>query len=161
MSFKDWFQRNSLTNTMANEPPVPLKACTWNCRGINAHRNELDLFLAEENISILMLQETFLRPHHRFHLKGYTTYRKDRPDGPKGGVALCIKSNLCSVATPMDTDIEAVAADFYHQGVHLRAVSVYKPPPKGLLPQDLQRLLAQNNTLLGGDFNSKHPALGQ
>lgn len=39
-----------------------------------------------------MLQETFLKPNRNFYIKGYQTYRKDRTDGPKGGVALCIKT---------------------------------------------------------------------
>lgn len=138
----------------------PLKVCTWNCRGIEGHRNKLELFLHEEAISILMLQETFLKPHQKLYIKGCRIFRKDQDDGPKGSVALCTKSNICSTNIPMDTKMEAVAAELFLQGKKFRAISVYQPSPKLLTKKDIKTLTEEDKTLIGGDFNAKHQAWG-
>ena len=63
----------------------------WNCQGLRPKRKELQNYLLENQIDILALNETFLKPKFKFHLPGYDIYKNDRLAGTKGGVAILVK----------------------------------------------------------------------
>ena len=56
----------------------------WNCQGLRPKRKELQNYLQENQIDILALNETFLKPKFKFHLPGYDIYKNDRLVGTKG-----------------------------------------------------------------------------
>ena len=56
----------------------------WNCQGLRPERKELHNYLLENQIGILALNETFLKPKFRFHLPGYDVSKNDRLVGNKG-----------------------------------------------------------------------------
>ena len=58
----------------------------WNCQGLRPKRKELHNYILENQIDILALNETFLKPKFKFHLPGYDIYKND-----KGGVAILVK----------------------------------------------------------------------
>ena len=58
-----------------------------NCQGLRPKRKELQNYLLENQIDILALNETFLKPKFKFHLLGYDIYKNDRLVGTKGRVA--------------------------------------------------------------------------
>ena len=62
----------------------------WNCQGLRPKRKELQNYLLENQIDILALKETFLKPKFKFHLPGYDIYKNDRLVGTKGGVAILV-----------------------------------------------------------------------
>ena len=66
----------------------------WNCQGIGSKRKELELFLKENTIDTIALNETFLSKKHIFKIQGYDTIRNDRSTGRRGGVAFLIKHGL-------------------------------------------------------------------
>ena len=66
----------------------------WNCQGIRPKRKELDLYLTENSIDIIALNETFLNKKYTFKVPGYDTIRKDRSTGVRGGVAFLVKHGL-------------------------------------------------------------------
>ena len=66
----------------------------WNCQGLRPKRKELQNYLLENQIDILALNETFLKPKFKFHLPGYEIYKKDRLVGTKGGVAILVKKGI-------------------------------------------------------------------
>ena len=43
----------------------------WNCQGLRPKQKELQNYLLENQIDILALKETFLKPKIKFHLPGY------------------------------------------------------------------------------------------
>ena len=51
-------------------------------------------YLLENQIDILVLTETFLKPKFNFHLPGYDIYKNDRLVGTKGGVAILVKKGI-------------------------------------------------------------------
>ena len=57
----------------------------WNCQGLRPQRKELQNYFLENQIDILALNETFLKPKFKFHLPGYDIYKNDRLVGTKGG----------------------------------------------------------------------------
>ena len=63
----------------------------WNCQGIRSKRKELELYLKENSIDIIALNETFLNKKISFKIQGYDTIRNDRSTGTKGGVAFPVK----------------------------------------------------------------------
>lgn len=134
--------------------------CTWNARGVIHHKLELELFLQEEDISVICLSETSLKPGKYLRLPGYTIYTHDRTTGVEGGVAIEIRSTICSTPVYFSCELEAVGADLEYAGSKLRLMSIYKHPNTAVVGEDFTKLLSVPNTLLGGDFNCKNPAWG-
>ena len=66
----------------------------WNCQGIRSKRKELELYLKENPIDIIALNETFLHKKINFKIQGYDTIRNDRSTGSRGGVAFLVKHGL-------------------------------------------------------------------
>ena len=66
----------------------------WNCQGVRSKRKELELYLNENSIDIIALNETFLTKKVNFKIQGYDTIRNDRSTGQKGGVAFLVKHGL-------------------------------------------------------------------
>ena len=48
----------------------------WNCQGLRPKQKELQNYLLENQIDILALSETFLKPKVKFHLGQVMTYTK-------------------------------------------------------------------------------------
>ena len=66
----------------------------YNCQGIRPKRKELELFLKENVIDVVALNETFLTEKNNFEIPGYDTIRNDCSTGQKGGVAFLVKHGL-------------------------------------------------------------------
>ena len=66
----------------------------WNCQGLRPKRKELQNYLLENQIDILALNKTFLKPKFKFHLPGYDMYKNDRLVGTKGGVAILVQKSI-------------------------------------------------------------------
>ena len=66
----------------------------WNCQGIRSKRKELELYLKENSVDIIALNETFLHKKINFKIQGYDTIRNDRSTGSRGGVAFLIKHGV-------------------------------------------------------------------
>ena len=66
----------------------------WDCQGIRPKRKELELYIKENVIDVIDLNETFLSRKHNFKITGYDTIRNDRSTGYRGGVAFLIKHGL-------------------------------------------------------------------
>ena len=62
----------------------------WNCQGVRSKLKELELYLNENSIDIIALNETFLTKKVNFKIPGYDTIRNDRSTGQKGGVAFLV-----------------------------------------------------------------------
>ena len=66
----------------------------WNWQGVRSKRKKLELYLNENSIDIIALNETFLNKKVNFKIQGYDTIRNDRSTGQKGGVAFLVKHGL-------------------------------------------------------------------
>ena len=66
----------------------------WNCQGLRPKWKELQNYLSENQIHILALNETFLKPKLKFHLPGYDIYKNNRLVGTKGVVAILVKKGI-------------------------------------------------------------------
>ena len=66
----------------------------WNCQGLRPKRKELQNYLLENQIDILALNETFLKPKIKIHLPGYDIYKNNRSVGTKDKVAILVKKGI-------------------------------------------------------------------
>ena len=77
-----------------------LNICHWNAEGVkttHTHKPpppklELQTFLTTQNIDVCCIQETHLSPNHRFSVRGFETFRRDREHRPKGGLLILVKN---------------------------------------------------------------------
>ena len=139
----------------------------WNCQGLRPKRKELQNYLLENQIDILALNETFLKPKFKFHLPGYDIYKNDRLVGTKGGVAILVKKSIIvnqewkNEHFNVITDNEALAIEIELQnGDKVILATIYCP--NGSPSLRLFRMinaLSKQVIFLGG-FNSKHKQFG-
>ena len=66
----------------------------WNCQSIRLKCKELELYLKENVIDVIALNETFLSKKHNVKFAGYDTIRNDNSTGYRGGVAFLVKHCL-------------------------------------------------------------------
>lgn len=140
----------------------------WNCNGIQSHSSEIKLLTSKLSPTILSIQESHLRPHHAYSLRGYKCYRFDFLGGESacGGTTLLIKNNTASKEFHLtNTNIQANAvtikiADFYHTPITI--CSIYIPPHQNISVDELTQLFQQLPPpyIVTGDFNAHNPLWG-
>ena len=139
----------------------------WNCQGIRSKRKELELYLKENSIDIIALNETFLHKKINFKIQGYDTIRNDRSTGSRGGVAFLVKHGLVvnkefrNADFNIIADNEALAINLELScNQNLTLATIYCPNGKSnfSLFQTINNL--SDNVMFVGDFNSKLEAFG-
>ena len=138
----------------------------WNCQGIRQKRKELLNYLLENQIDILALNKTFLKPKFKFHLPGYDIHKFDRPVGTKGGVAILVKKGIIvnqkwkNEHFSVITDNETLAIEIELQnGDEVILATIYCP--NGNPSSRLFRMInAFREVIFLRDFNSKHKQFG-
>ena len=123
--------------------------------------------MLENQIDILALNETFLKPKFKFHLLGYDIYKNDRLVGTQGGVAIMVKKGTIvneewkNEHFNVITDNEALAIETELQNsdkIILATIYCTKGNPSLRLFRIINALLKQ--VIFLGDFNSKHKQFG-
>ena len=139
----------------------------WNCQGIRSKHKELELYLKENSIDIIALNETFLNKKITFKIHGYDTIRNDHSTGTKGGVAFLVKHGLVvnkefrNADFNIITENEALAINLeLSNNQNLTLATIYCPngKPNFSLFQTISNL--SDNVIFVGDFNSKLEAFG-
>ena len=139
----------------------------WNCQGVRSKRKELELYLKENTIDIIALNETFLTKRLIFKIQGYDTIRNDRSTGRRGDVSFLVKHGLVvnkefrNADFNIITENEALAINLELScNQNLTLATIYCPDgnPNFLLFQTINNL--SDNVMFVGDFNSKLEAFG-
>ena len=137
-----------------------LKIMQWNAEGIYCKKLEFHTFLRKNNIDITCPQETHLNEKRKFFIRGYDTFRRDRPNGQKGGVITLVKHGIAATLTSQTKtgNLEFLTIRTITQGHELLITNCYSPPTTKL---DLHQLNPQTEShLIVGDFNCHSPAWG-
>ena len=146
---------------------IGLNILFWNCQGIRPKRKELELYIKENEIYIIALNETFLNKKLTFKIPGYDTIRNDRSTGQKGGVAFLVKHGLVINKEYRNNDFsiitenEALAINLdlsNNQNVTLATIYCPNGNPNLSLFQTINNL--SDNVMFVGDFNSKLESFG-
>ena len=90
---------NSYTQmlNLADQEKESINILQWNAEGVWGKKEALKHRLHEQKIDVACLQETHLKNSHRFSIRGYQTFRKDRESGPKGGILILVKNDLPAI----------------------------------------------------------------
>ena len=139
----------------------------WNCQGLRSNHKELELYLKENSIDIMALNETFLHKKITFKIQGYDIIQNDHSTGSRGGVAFLVKHGLVvnkefrNADFNIITENEALAINLeLSSNQNLTLATIYYPDgnPNFSLFQTINNL--SDNVMFVGDFNSKLEAFG-
>lgn len=88
-----------------------MRLAIWTADGIWENRRLSQYFLNEQNIDILLLQESHLNQTDSWKIRNYQILRTDRP-GRKGGTAIIFKNHLPvqPITPPTLQSLEVTAA---------------------------------------------------
>ena len=141
----------------------------WNCQGIRPKRKELELYLTENSIDIIALNEMFLNKIQNVYFQStrYDTIRRDRSTGIRGGVAFLVKHGLVVNKEYRNEDFniitknEALVINLeLSNNQNLTLPTIYCPNgnPSSSLFHAIFNL--SDNVMFVGDFNSKLESFG-
>jgi exonuclease III len=144
---------------MAARVHTPLKIVAFNVNGIWRQRHELSKQLQNLHIDVALLSETHLKPHERFFIPNYHTYRTDRFPGRKGGTAVAVRRGIPHnhVDLPPLVSIEATGVCIPNGNNEILLASVYKSQSRAWTDADIMKFLSfRRKSILAGDLNAKH-----
>ena len=101
----------------------------WNCRGLRAIYDELQLLLNDYDPAVVCLQETYLKEPNNVTFRNYNIFNTFAVgDGRgSGGVAIIINNKCPSSQIHLKTNIQAVAVSVtLHRTISI--CSIYIPP---------------------------------
>ena len=139
----------------------------WNCQSIKSKRKALELYLKENNLDIVAVNETFLTKKVDFKIQGYDTIKSDHSTGTRGGVAFLIKHGLIinkeqhNIDFNIVTDNEALVIDIdlcNNQNLILATIYCPNGDPNFKLFETINNL--SDNVMFVGGFLSKLEAFG-
>ena len=134
---------------------------------IRPKRKELELYLKENVIDIIALNEMFLNKKLNFRISGYDTIRNDCSTGQRGGVAFLVKHGLVINKEYRNSDFniitenEALAINLElsnNQNLTLATIYCLNGNSNFSLFQSINNL--STDVMFAGDFNSKLESLG-
>lgn len=131
----------------------------WNANGIKSKKQELLIFLKEQNIDIALINETHLRGTDKLSLYPFIVYRKDRSDRAGGGVLVAIKSNIkhsANINSPHNKNLEATGVTIHTNTHNIQLHAIYSPPGAPIDENELDLIFNNNSdpVIAAGDFNA-------
>lgn len=153
--------RQSSATGLSTSPMTALRIVQRNAEGIQQKKTELQAFLKENNIDVICIQATHLTESRRFFIRGYKTFRRDRPTGHKGGVIILVRHGIPALLieqTAAASELEFVTIKILLQDEELLFTNCYSPPTSRLDLHTIQ-LLPENHIIVG-DFNGHSSSWG-
>lgn len=142
-----------------------LNIINWNANGVLNKKIELGNFLRSTKTDIMVITETFLKPDNIFKINNYAIHRLDRTTGPKGGVAIVVRSDIAHSLgkNPVTKTIETIQINVNtRQGRSIRVIAAYHPGSNKNMKyflSDLATLTSyKSSTIICGDFNARNRA---
>lgn len=143
--------------------PKELHILSWNIASVNNKTDQLVTLLDEVKPDVVLLQETWLKPHLPQPLTpGYTWFRRDRVAGRGGGVAILVANHLDYLPElgPELKAAELTGGKINTASGPLYVGSLYLPPSKGRKRELGQILRSHPHFFIGGDLNAHWEAWG-
>ncbi|MCP3662806.1 MAG: hypothetical protein GY696_09960, partial [Gammaproteobacteria bacterium] len=136
-----------------------LKILQWNCNGIRSKNAELIPFIDENQIKVVVIQETKLSENSTPPvIPNFTLVRKDRRENG-GGLAIFVhKSILFAQASDLPEDGHTESNGIQIGDIKIR--NIYIPPIASCAPgfdPNFQAILSEPDSLILGDFNAHNP----
>ena len=134
----------------------------WNINGVRNKSAILHATANEENLDIILLQETLLPSSGSFSFSGYNTFSLPRTDTDRGLLILVKNTIPCSlVSTPIDCgdNVEVQAVKIHLADTTLTCYNIYRHMNGTLNLGELFTQASSEPTFICGDFNAHHPIL--
>lgn len=142
-----------------------LKIAVWNANGLSQHKLEVQAFLNEQNIDVMLVSETHFTNKNFFNIRNYTTYITKHPDGKAhGGTAILIRSKIKHYEyQKFQTEhIQATSIVLEEWSGKCILSAVYCPPRHAIKEEQFSNFFKTlgDKFLAGGDYNAKHTNWG-
>ncbi|GBN11311.1 hypothetical protein AVEN_78555-1 [Araneus ventricosus] len=135
----------------------------WNCRGLKIKFCELKDIINIHQPNCIALQETYLKPHDKIHLKYCNIlFKIHNADRASGGVSLLISNDVPSAPLELNSSLQAVAVRIHLHSL-ITVCNLYIPPNQQVAQSELNNLINQLPTpfVLIGDLNGHSPIWGR
>lgn len=145
---------NHPTNKMKNIIDI----LSWNANGIRNKLHDIQISIEQHHPSLILIQETHLKPKNPLNTRGYFAYRADRPDpSAGGGAAILALRSLPHIPLPpyIRPGLEC-ARLLLTLKTPMVIGSIYLQPSQKIELSDLEQISEGKPFFLAGDFNSKH-----
>ena len=135
----------------------------WNCQGLRAKYEELQMLINQFSPICVSLQETMIGYSETPHPKDYVSYSTEFEParGSLGGCGVFIRYDVAHTHVSLQTPLQAVAVQI-HLKKKYNVMSLYLPPSAQVVERDLLDLFQQLSSpfLILGDFIGRHSAWG-
>lgn len=107
-----------------------MKICHINIKSIRNNKDLLEHYIRENNLDIIMLNETWLGPHENININGYKSHMLNRKNG-YGGVGFLVKNQIITrpIKHPEYKPIEALEIEAGHSTKYNLLSIYYIFPP--------------------------------
>lgn len=145
---------------------LDLRFALWNGNGLTQHRDEVESFIKNNNLDMLLVSETHFNVRSHFRIRGFDIIKCDRPDGAaRGGAAIIIKSNLIyDEMTHYSTEgIQVATIKIKLNNRNIAISAIYCRPKDNLKVDDYKQIfdsIGSGPFIAGGDYNAKHTFWG-
>lgn len=149
-----------------------IKFSQWNATIIVNKKAILSQFLYTNSVSIMAIQETFLKPSINYYIKDYNIIRKDRSTQTHGGGVCFLLHNslrfqsIDIVSNNCLLEVIGCKVFFSNRTIVYVFINIYIPPNISFSKTNLNILLGnlslnpQEQLFICGDFNAHHLELG-
>ena len=138
-----------------------MRIALWNANSLAQHKFELELFLKQQQIDVMLISET-----HFTDKNGYNVYHTQHPSGEAhGGTGIIIKSSIKHYELPSFQKDYLQATNVVIEDCHGTIITsaVYCPLRPSIAKENFDNFLDAlgNKFIIGGDDNAKHTKFGQ
>ena len=143
-----------------------LRIALWNANGIIQHKEELQVFLQDQLIDVMLISETHLTDRSYLKIPGYKIYHTNYPDNTvHAGTAIIIKNtiNHHQLHKYEKDYLQATSIGVKTLPCEITVSAIYCPPRHhNVKKEDFMDFLQTLGPkfIAGGDFNSKHTLWG-
>lgn len=142
-----------------------LRIAAWNINGLSPNKHEVELFIKNNKIDILLISESHMTDERVIFIRGYNVYYTNHPDGTShAGTAVIIKDTIKQhpLQNFKQAYLQATVVSIDDWQGPLSVAAVYSPPRHRV---DEQMYSDFFNTLdgryvVGGDWNAKNTFWG-
>lgn len=137
----------------------------WNANGLESRRREVELFLINNEIDILLVSETHLTTKSHIKFPNFTTYSTNHPSGnAHGGTAIIIRNSIRNheIEKYCEEHLQATTIQINDSHGPLSISAVYCPPKHKIKVNEFKNFFESLGTrfIVGGDYNAKNRTWG-
>ena len=134
----------------------------WNANSLAQHNFELELFLKQQQIDVMLISETHFIDKNYLNIHCYNFYRTQHPSGKAhGGTGIIIKSSIKHYELP-SFYLQATSVAIEDRYGTITTTAVYCSPRHSIAKENFDSFFDAlgNRFIAGGDYNAKYTQWG-